>query len=516
MRCFKILVHLVLLLTIPSFALYPIGNVPLIASQASPHDKDYLYSFDEITNLIDAIESGELEKRCSLADLERINHFLTNLAIKGVLPDAAQCLALQQDIQELNSCEYLFSFAGEDGGYDIVLSGEQGEIILCKSWFKEKWDQTRKFVKRNKKAILIGAAVIVGTAAVICAIAAASTAAAAAAGVAASGPEKEDKTQPVKKEEPQAPILQAILDEHVSSFKEQILEEELYSITPDASLGETIKTLGANFAHEALEGIADLVSVIPRLNEEIKEVGSQLFPSITNPPSDLFSPKENCEKLIEAGHQTIDRLLSTNPYVPKKERLINDFASGLLPLPFGLNASKFKGAVRESSQSTALVEEAGLASREVALIDKTGNLEKVANIGEGLIYKRAMRESAEKYKSAEASLDIHKGKYFEENQLRELIQEAGIKTFPRPQGIPENYRIKLTDKSGGMKYVHPTDVGTYVRVMPGKPHSPHPHQRKPYVNQRIKGKSIDKYGNIVSNKSPKAHIPLEEYIYRSN
>lgn len=65
-----------------------------------------------------------------------------------------------------------------------------------------------------------------------------------------------------------------------------------------------------------------------------------------------------------------------------------------------------------------------------------------------------------------------------------------------------------------MKYVHPVDEGTYVRVMPGKAHSPNPNQQKPYVNHRINGQSLDKYGNIVPNKSEGAHIPLEEFIYK--
>ncbi|QVL57523.1 MAG: hypothetical protein KFB93_00145 [Simkaniaceae bacterium] len=50
--------------------------------------------------------------------------------------------------------------------------------------------------------------------------------------------------------------------------------------------------------------------------------------------------------------------------------------------------------------------------------------------------------------------------------------------------------------------------------MPGKPHSPLLHQQKPYVVHRVNGKSIDKSGNIVSNKSVEAHIPIEEFTYR--
>jgi hypothetical protein len=101
-----------------------------------------------------------------------------------------------------------------------------------------------------------------------------------------------------------------------------------------------------------------------------------------------------------------------------------------------------------------------------------------------------------------------------ESQAGELIHQAGIKTFPRPPGIPENYRVKISDNGAGMKYVHPTDEGTYIRVTPGKPHSPFPYQQKPYVSHLRNGNFLDKNGNIVGRKDPAAHIPVEEFVYR--
>ena len=65
-----------------------------------------------------------------------------------------------------------------------------------------------------------------------------------------------------------------------------------------------------------------------------------------------------------------------------------------------------------------------------------------------------------------------------------------------------------------MEYCHPQNTHVSVRVMPGKLHSPHKHQQKPYVIQRKDGKAFDKYGNLVAQDSPEAHIPLEEFIYR--
>jgi len=52
--------------------------------------------------------------------------------------------------------------------------------------------------------------------------------------------------------------------------------------------------------------------------------------------------------------------------------------------------------------------------------------------------------------------------------------------------------------------------------MPGKPHSPNPCQQKPYVIQKTDRGALDKAGKHVSPKAPEAHIPLEEFIYRSN
>ena len=92
-----------------------------------------------------------------------------------------------------------------------------------------------------------------------------------------------------------------------------------------------------------------------------------------------------------------------------------------------------------------------------------------------------------------------------------------IKTFPKPKGIPENYRIKISKKGSGIIYVHPKHNHTYVRVMPGKPHSPYPYQQKPYVIQKINGKIFDKLGNLTSSeKAIEAHIPIEEFIYKGN
>ena len=65
-----------------------------------------------------------------------------------------------------------------------------------------------------------------------------------------------------------------------------------------------------------------------------------------------------------------------------------------------------------------------------------------------------------------------------------------------------------------MEYMHPTNTHLRIRVVPGKPHSPFPYQQQPYVIQMKDGKALDKFGNKVNKKSPEAHVPIDEFVYR--
>ena len=149
------------------------------------------------------------------------------------------------------------------------------------------------------------------------------------------------------------------------------------------------------------------------------------------------------------------------------------------------------------------VEGAVLSSKETGVLGKS--------VGE--LSEQARLDSIAKYRKGEAFLKPYQKNFIPEDQIRELIHQAGIQTFPRPKGIPKNYRVGITDRSGGMKYIHPQNPGSCIRVMPGKPHSPFPHQQQPYVVHTKSGKYLDKFGNEVAKDSPQAHIPLSEFTY---
>ncbi len=188
-----------------------------------------------------------------------------------------------------------------------------------------------------------------------------------------------------------------------------------------------------------------------------------------------------------------------------QETLILETAAGI-----GMPA-RVSEVVTAIKRTTDLGEDLGFSTKQMAELHKAGTLETTVN--KATVYlSEEWKASYELFERAGEFLKPYKG-YMSETQARELIEKTGLPTFPRPKGIPENYRVKLSDKPGGIKYVHPTDEGTYVRIMPGRPHSSNPRQQNPYVNQRINGKSIDKEGNIISNKSEEAHISVEEYVY---
>ncbi len=180
----------------------------------------------------------------------------------------------------------------------------------------------------------------------------------------------------------------------------------------------------------------------------------------------------------------------------------------------GVGNTAKAGEIISNRRRTALLgDELGFTAKEMGQLKQAGKLETTLQ-KEFNHLSLSMQESVELFQKAEEKLKPFHGRYMPESEVKELIHTTGIPTFSRPKGIPQNYKVKLADKPGGMKYVHPHDEGTYVRIMPGKVHSKNPCQQKSYVNQRIHGKSLDKHGNIVSNKSAEAHIPLEEFIYR--
>jgi hypothetical protein len=383
MGYYKLVVHSVLLFTSPSIALHPHSNslpailqvqkVSLEERQIASHCTP---SYDEIIQLLNAIESGELEKKCTPEELERIKYFVAFLAKEGALPDdSEESLSMDNDIEELlNEDDTTFSFEAYDNYQYMIVPAvwnEQSEIVLCKSWAKKQWKHIKKFAKKHRKALIIGAAVVVAATVVIVAVAASSVAAgaaaASAAGAAGAGASEADcgekNTSKVKDEQASvspsnvpsasisalaatndAPILKTVLQEHITTFKELVAEEHLTNPSghskdlENAIFGENVRKLGAILAHETLDGVSELTACVPQLLQEIKDLGHRIAPeNFLSPNEELAaSPLENYEALITAGHKKIDQLFSTNQaqrYSPQAQEENDKFSIGVLPLP---------------------------------------------------------------------------------------------------------------------------------------------------------------------------------------
>ncbi len=129
MHRFRLLTHLLLLVTTPSLLVYPESNlrpayfhVQKVRSKRLNKNfrKEKRYSrlsYDEILELLSEIESGKTERNYQKDDWKCINQFLSYLVQKGTLPNS-DTSALVEDIEELlcdedDYYEYAFSLGDE-------------------------------------------------------------------------------------------------------------------------------------------------------------------------------------------------------------------------------------------------------------------------------------------------------------------------------------------------------------------------------------------------------------------
>ncbi len=292
--------------------------------------KDYIPSYDEILLLLDEIESGELEHKCSSEQyIENLTQFIALLAKEGVLPDnSLESLSLDNDIEELLN--------GEDNLYEDALSfvipGEyrymlipavlygNGEVVFCKSWVQKQWKPLKKFAKKHKKALIIGAAVVVAATVVVVAVAAGATAVAAAAaasdnesdktnqkGDAASTPAIPTDIPPGVAATQEAPTLRAALNDQACSFKENIVQNQFFQSTNPAiynqglSWEENGRALGSLLAHDSYNNIQNQIPYHPKLAQEVEDINSK-----------YTFPIPGGYQGLSIAHPEIDRKFSTD------------------------------------------------------------------------------------------------------------------------------------------------------------------------------------------------------------
>jgi len=338
MKKLKTIIHSIMLATTSSIFAYPQNNLP----QITPHVVNCGYSqktqewvrpttYDGIIQLLEDLESGELEKKHSPTQLARVNDYLVQLANEGILPNEFNEEAvLEEDIEDL--------LYGKDNAFELahylknskdfmiipaVLNGYSDyNIVQCGS-ISKSWNKTKKFAKKYKKELVIGAVVVVAVAAVTVAVVVVSSAsavsalagAAGAAGTAASSSnssssdtsQSDSNKSESSKSSVSAPndletptpskdiaIFKSAMEDQISSFKKNLAQENFFkrSTTGQSlSLEETGRAVGPLFAHDSFNHLNDYLSNYPQFSEEVQSIAGQynfsLPPGVSNNPIDF-------------------------------------------------------------------------------------------------------------------------------------------------------------------------------------------------------------------------------------
>jgi hypothetical protein len=287
MKYFSKAVLASLVVTTSTLNAYPNDNIPALSMQQVSEIPDPRnLSYDEVINLLELIESDFFEERCSVCELDQANRLLSLLAMEGATED--EKIDVETSVASLfktDDCQYAYWI--DDAQYSIqpaIFRGDQQNIILCQSWFKKQWDQTRSFVKKHKKAIIIGAIVVVAVTVVVVAAVAISTSAATAAagGIAGSAgaldtgsshPQQTDNSRNSGSSEEGSPLNSA-LQEQISTFKETVAQEQLGAVSSSSgiSMEENGRIIGSLFTHKTIDNLTTAASENPFLSYELQNL----------------------------------------------------------------------------------------------------------------------------------------------------------------------------------------------------------------------------------------------------
>lgn len=364
MRKLKFFSHCTLLAITPSLLAYPEHSFTQTAPKTVNWLRDWWWgtqeqaaqwvrpkTYDEIMQMLDDLESGELERRYPLEQLERVNEYLATLAREGILPNEFD---EEADLEE-DSYDLLY---GEDSGFQLarylessseymivpaVFNGYSGYNIVQCGKISKAWKKTKKFCKKHKKAIIIGAVVVVAVTAVTVAVVVATSASAAsaastalgtagAAGASASGSGSSSgssksessgsssSTSSTPRVSPNtAPTFQTAMEDQVASFKEHLASENFFQspeISQGLSIEETGRVAGSLFAHDSFNHFNKQIPYYPQLSEELLCISS--YPDFTLSHGVTDNP-------VGFGHNEIDSRFSSNsgPMFSDPSRKVN-------------------------------------------------------------------------------------------------------------------------------------------------------------------------------------------------
>lgn len=132
---------------------------------------------------------------------------------------------------------------------------ESYEAIVPCGWLKKGWKNTKAFVKKHKKAIIIGAIIVVTVSAVTLAVIASSSGAASAIASSAAAMAASTSSDSDCEEDSSPSDFESTMKEEIESFKDKIVKENLLhsSSDIDLSIESKGKTIGNIWAHQTFD-----------------------------------------------------------------------------------------------------------------------------------------------------------------------------------------------------------------------------------------------------------------------
>jgi SPP1 gp7 family putative phage head morphogenesis protein len=100
------------------------------------------------------------------------------------------------------------------------------------------------------------------------------------------------------------------------------------------------------------------------------------------------------------------------------------------------------------------------------------------------------------------------------NAGKNLARYRDEQLFRRPRGVPKDWVREPAKKGEGVKYVHPNDRGTYIKIQKARPNSSNVGQKIDNIRWQKNGKTLDKNGKIVPKQSEESHIPVKDFKFR--
>ena len=325
-----------------------------------------------------------------------------------------------------------------------------------------------------------------------------------------------------------APAITTLASEYktvAENFFPKEIAQEIITTKPE-SLSDKAREHCAYFVHTIADEIAEYMTIFPQIIDEAKKIAPYTGGALSNINWDAcgkcIDSYETTRKKLHAG---IDKTFKTDyaKNFTEKSDVEHLFPKTIAELPppgqigslARTSLNTLKKLITTGKNTKQVASYLGLTSKEITALRRSHQLKPHLTQTIDHIYRdRKHIESLNRFKRAEPFLLQYKNKPLSESFVRDTIQRFGIRTYSRPKGIPKHYHVQISVSGGGIIYVDPKNHYNCVRVMPGKPHSPFPHQQKPYVKQMKNGEYIDISGKGVGKSSVEAHVPLEKFKYR--